>query len=318
MPHWSRLQWMKTHRRVRTALCCLLGVLGTSFPVLADEGEFPAQGFIKYCIDCHGQTHTEADLNLERMLSEPDSFAKNFKAWRTANRMLLQNRMPPNDAPQPTKSERDQLMAGIERRLAQASREHAEDPGEVLLRRLTSAEYEYTIRDLTQLDLKLRDRLAGDAVGGEGFTNQGQVQFLQDSTLEQYLQTAKAIASHAVIGAGPLAFYEVPGKTGMELSAITRIQNIYREHGFRTAAGEGGEAFGLDRYPKAFFAAWRYKHRAALGQKNATLKSLAEDEGFDARFVEHVWSVLTNDSPTFPTSEVVSRWQESSRPENAG
>lgn len=312
-----RLRLVSFDRTVRTFLCCLFGVMGSILPVVAEE-EFPAKAFDRYCVDCHGQSHAEAEVNLEGMLSHPRSFALDFKTWRTAKRMLAENRMPPEEAAQPTPDERRALIAGIEQKLAQTAREQAQDPGEVLLRRLTSAEYEYTIRDLTQLDLNLRDQLVGDAVGGEGFTNVGRVQFLQDSTLEQYLQTAKAIASHAVIGAGPLTFYEVPGKTGLERSAMARIDRISREHGFRTAAGEGGEAYGLDRYPRAFFAGWRYKHRATLGQPQATLKTIARDEGLDARFVEHVWSVLTKKSPTFPTSEIISRWQSLPGPKSSG
>ena len=43
-----------------------------------------------------------------------------------------------------------------------------------------------------------------------------------------------------MIGAGPLSFYADPGKTGFEMSAITRIKEIYADHGFRTVSGEGG------------------------------------------------------------------------------
>ena len=68
-----------------------------------------------------------------------------------------------------------------------------------------------------------------------------------------------------MIGAGPLGFFRDPGKTGLELSAMHRIQEIYRRYGFRTSAGEGAEPYGLERYGKAFFAAWRYRHRAVLG-----------------------------------------------------
>src|SRR5947199_2855405 len=35
-----------------------------------------------------------------------------------------------------------------------------------------------------------------------------------------------------------LQFFIDPGKTGLELSAINRIRKIYRDYGFRTAAGE--------------------------------------------------------------------------------
>ncbi len=316
MPRWKLFNRI-CKRASREAVCWLAGLGVFSGELAAAEPEFAtvAVPLMKtYCVDCHSNQHAEAQVNLEGLAAEPDSFRTDFKTWRTAIRMLDQSRMPPADGSQPSEKERRQLLAGIRQQLDQTARQHATDPGEVPLRRLTSAEYDYTIRDLTGLDLKLQNQLAGDAVGGEGFSNVGLVQFLQDSTLEQYLAAAKTVASHAVIGAGPLRFYETPGKTGLELSAITRIQNIYRQHGFRTAAGEGGEAFGLDRYPKAFFACWRYKYRNELGRENATLQSVAAEEGLDVRFVEHIWSVLTKDSPAFPTSEIVNRWRKLSPP----
>ena len=124
---------------------------------------------------------------------------------------------------------------------------------------------------------------------------------MQDSTLERYLEMAKIVADHAVIGAGPLDFYADPGKTGREFSAITRIQTIYREHGFRTAAGEGAKPFGLDLYPRAMFVAWQYRFRDELGLGMATLPELARREGVSIRLCEHVRAVLgrrTRPSPS--------------------
>jgi hypothetical protein len=149
--------------------------------------------------------------------------------------------------------------------LDEYARKHAGDPGRVTVRRLTSAEYAYTISDLTGLDLKMDAEFAGDAVGGEGFANFGDVQFIDSANLERYLDAAKRIAEHAVIGAGPLQFFDDPGQSGMELSAINRIQRIYRAHGFRAASAEGGRPYGLERYAKALYASWRYRHRGALG-----------------------------------------------------
>ncbi|MBK5294450.1 MAG: DUF1592 domain-containing protein, partial [Acidobacteriia bacterium] len=94
-----------------------------------------------------------------------------------------------------------------------------------------------------------------------------------------------------------------------ELSAIDRIQNIYRAHGFRAASGEGGKPYGLERYTKAFHAAWRFQHRQALGESKTTLEGFAAREGLSARFVQHIWSVVHKPSPVYPISEVVALWQ---------
>lgn len=273
--------------------------------------------FKEYCFDCHNDKKSKGDINLQQR-TQSLAFADDFKTWELVAEMLEDGEMPPEDEPQPDENQRRQLVSAIRAELDRSVLQRSGDPGRIVLRRLTSAEYAYTIQDLTGLDLDLANTLVGDAVGGEGFSNVGDVQFVQDSTIEQYLRAAKKVASHAVIGAGPLRFYSDPGMTGQELSAIHRIQAIYQEHGFSTGAGEGAEAFGLERYPKAFFASWRYQHRAALGLPDLTLEELSEDEGIEVGFLEHIWITLNEESPTFPSSEIASRWKALPEPEADG
>jgi hypothetical protein len=247
-------------------------------------------------------------VNIEQLTSEPNPGEK-FQQWEKVAAALQHKQMPPAKMPQPPEAERTRAVAWIHETLSDFAERHAGDPGPVTIRRLTSAEYDYTIQDLTGVDLDLDRDFATDSVGGEGFTNFGDVQFIQDATLERYLETAKLVAARAIIGAGPLAFSTSPGKTGVELSAIRRIQNIHNTHGFRASSGEGGRPFGLDKYAKAFYAAWRYQHRAALGEPNATMEAIAVREGVAPRFLEHIWSVLQRPSPTYPTSDAVKRWR---------
>jgi hypothetical protein len=264
--------------------------------------------FKQFCFDCHGERKTKAGVNLQRLSVDPD-FADLFKTWEKVIVKLEQKEMPPEEKPQPTDAQRKRLVASVRGGLDRFIRETAGDPGRVVLRKLTSAEYAYSIQDLTGLDLELEKHFDLDPAGGEGFSNIGDVQFIQDSTLERYLEAAKTVAAHAVIGAGPLQFYRDPGKTGQELSAINRIKEIYQQHGFRTASGEGGLAFGLDHYTKAFYATWRYRYRRELGLGNVTVAKLAQDERIDARFVAHVWAVLNDPSLSFPSSEIAAAWR---------
>lgn len=98
---------------------------------------------------------------------------------------------------------------------------------------------------------------------------------------------------------------------------MARIQRIYREHGFRAGSGEGGKAFGLEHYPKAFHAAWRFKHRKELRLENATLASVAKEEGLDAPFVAHIWRTLHDPSLPFPGSEISAAWKNLQAPVHA-
>jgi len=270
----------------------------------------------RFCFDCHGNDLAEGRLNVEQMVREP-SLNTDFRDWIRITNAVEQKEMPPADMPQPSDDQRQLIGSAIRSELSRIRNQQAGDPGRVMLRRLSRAEYAYTISDLTNLDLSLQNHLAGDAVGGEGFANVGDVQFVQESAVERYLEAAKLVASHAVIGSGPLRFYQAPGKSGLELSAITRIQRIYREHGFRTAAGEGGEAFGLELYPNAFYVAWRFQHRSQLGSPNATLASIARDHGVSVRFAEHIWSIVSDRELSHPTSEIVAAWRKLPAPANA-
>jgi len=272
--------------------------------------------FAERCQVCHSNALQSGHVNLEKLTADL-KIGEDFKEWQKVVAVLEQQRMPPEGLPKPTDEEREQVIAWIQSELDAYTAAHAGDPGRVTVRRLTSGEYAYTIEDLTGVRLDLTRDFSSDAVGGEGFTNFGDVQFMQDARLESYLAAAKRVADHAVIGAGPLDFYEDAGLSGFELSAIDRIQAIYTANGFRSVAGEGGIPYGLEKYDQAFYVAWQYRHREALGLGDASLAELAVREGVSARFVEHIWEALHRDWPMEPASTAVELWQSMPAPGTA-
>ena len=264
--------------------------------------------FQKYCFECHGTKNPEAGFSIANRV-ERFSIASDADDWEKIADMLEAGMMPPLDADeQPTDEERAVTAAWIRASLKSYETEHAGEPGQITVRRLTSAEYAYAVRDLTGIDVKVGIDTSSDSVGGEGFANFGDVQFVHDESIERYLEAAKLVADHAVIGAGPLAFYSDPGRTGLELSALNRINELYATKGFRVVSGEGGRPFGLERYGKAFYVAWYYKHRVALGDPAATIRGLAAKEGITGRFADHIWMVVNKPNTSYPTRETVNRW----------
>lgn len=230
--------------------------------------------FQKYCLECHGKEDPEAGISLEKMIGQP-SIGVQSDHWEKVAEMLETAQMPPSDAKEiPADAERLAAAQWVRSTLGAYERQHAGEPGRVTVRRLTSGEYAYAIEDLTGIPLKVGIDASSDSVGGEGFTNFGDVQFMQDASIERYLEVAKEIADHAVIGSGPLDFFTDPGRTGLELSALYRINQLYDAKGFRVASGEGGRPFGLERYGQALYVAWYFKHRVALGDPKATLRDL--------------------------------------------
>ncbi len=267
----------------------------------------------QYCIGCHNKANSSGGINLEKIAAER-TVGDSYMTWEKVADVIEHKRMPPPKLPAPSDDARTKAASLIRTRLQEYAEKNAGDPGRVTVRRLTSGEYSYAIEDLTGLDLKFDRDFVADSVGGEGFTNFGDVQFMQDANLERYLEAAKRVAAHAVIGSGPLGFFHDPGKSGLELSAVARIQEIYNRYGFRAASGEGGKPYGLDRYGKVFFAAWQYENRAALGKPTATLESFAAAEGLTDRFAQHIWKVLHEPNLGFPTAEVVSKWKALPKP----
>lgn len=261
----------------------------------------------QYCVQCHAKG-AAGGVNLEKMLADP-SVGPGFRAWQKVVAALEEKRMPPPKMPQPSDAHRRQSIEAIRAQLSVYAKLHDGEPGRVTMRRLTSGEYNYTVQDLTGINLDTGIGASSDAAGGEGFTNFGDVQFMQDSNVEHYLAAAKRVADYAVIGSGPLSFFADPGKTGFEMSAINRVRDLHTKYGFRTVSGEGGIPYGLEKYGQAFYAAWAFAHRAKLGEPQVTLKELAVREGLTTRFVEHISAVMHQPGLGYPSSEVAARWR---------
>jgi hypothetical protein len=268
--------------------------------------------FKTYCFECHGGEKHRGDVSIEKLIQQSGagSVGDYWDLWDKIAEKIETKEMPPEDKAErfPTDAERAATVTWIRAALTAYESAHGGEPGRVTVRRLTSAEYAYAIRDLTGIEIKVGVDATSDSVGGEGFTNFGDVQFVEDTSVERYLESAKLVADHAIIGAGPLEFFTDAGKTGLELSALSRIDDLYATKGFRVVSGEGGRPFGLERYGKALFVAWYYKHRVALGDPTATLRGLAAKENITGRFAEHIWAVVNKPNTGYPTRVSVDGW----------
>src|SRR5690349_361296 len=106
----------------------------------------------QFCFSCHGKA-AMAGLNLEQLSSQA-SFGEQFQHWERVVAALQEKRMPPAKMPQPSEEQRKEAVSWIQAKLDDYTKKHAGDPGRVTVRRLTSGEYAYSIRDLTGVDMK--------------------------------------------------------------------------------------------------------------------------------------------------------------------
>ena len=121
-----------------------------------------------YCLACHGKDKPAAQFDLSAY-GTVASVVKDDAHWALTMGRIAAKEMPPAGGKQPTARERDAILGWIRAvRRYEASR-NAGDPGPVLAHRLSNAEYDYTIRDLTGVDLHPAREFPVDPANQEGF-----------------------------------------------------------------------------------------------------------------------------------------------------
>ena len=150
----------------------------------------------KHCYECHGEKSKKADLDLTKF-KDAATILKEQKHWKSVLHQVNTGEMPPKKKPQPTPQELANFNAAIENSFALAEKTAKPDPGRVTLRRLNRTEYNYTVRDLLNVDYNAAEDFPADDIG-HGFDNIGDVLTLSPMHLERYLAAAESVALRAI------------------------------------------------------------------------------------------------------------------------
>jgi mono/diheme cytochrome c family protein len=253
----------------------------------------------RYCFSCHGPKKQEAELDLSRDQTIA-VVAKNVGHWELVLQRLQAEEMPPAKvARRPGTDERGLVIAWIRDLFDHEARRNAGDPGTVLARRLSNAEFDNTIRDLTGVDVRPTREFPVDPANEAGFDNSGESLTMSPALLKKYLAAARLVADHLVLMPEGFAFapHPVVTDTDRDKYCVRRIIDFYERH-------------RVD-YADYFLAAWRFRHRAALGKPQASLADFAKESRLSARYLETIWSYLEDTRPA-PDSlgEVRLRWRK--------
>jgi mono/diheme cytochrome c family protein len=243
-----------------------------------------------YCVACHSGTTPAAQFDL-RSYTSVASVTADYSHWNLLMEKLAAGEMPPKTVRQPPAETRQDVIAWVKSVRASEVRKHAGDPGLVLARRLSNAEYNYTIRDLTGQDLRPAREFPVDPANTAGFDNSGESLTMSPALLNKYLQAARTVADDMVLTPDGFDFAPHPMlvETDREKYAIQRIVDFYQRQ--------------PTDYAEYFLAAWRYKHRAALGKPDATLASIAAEAKVSPKYLSTVWS-LVEEPPAAVQQEV--------------
>lgn len=255
-----------------------------------------------YCMDCHGGGITKGGVDLSGFADEA-SVVRSFKHWEKIVEQIESRTMPPMDADQPDEPTRQQLAAYLRHVLDSYDGGGVVDPGPSTLRRLTHAEYDNTVRDLTGVDLRPATGAGGgfpsDAGGGEGFTNNAQTLFVSPLLMEKYLDAAQQIVEHAEVSftRGLVFHEEVVGERtrqayidAAELAAREQLSRWYEHAGVYV---DDTELIGP--YARAVF---RFDH-AKLSRGDLTLAAFAREQGLRPAWLEATRRALTGGNERF-------------------
>jgi hypothetical protein len=264
--------------------------------------------FLKtYCLNCHGADKREAKLDLSGYTTV-NSVTRDLRHWETVLQRLVADEMPPEDAKvRPSTKQRLAMIDWIYRLRRREAVRNAGDPGLVLARRLNNAEYDYTIHDLTGVDIRPTRLFPVDPANEAGFANSGESLAMSPALLTKYLDAARLVVDHLVLTPTGLNFAPFPVITDSDRDkyCVHRIVDFYKRQ-------------PVD-YADYFFAAWQYKHREQLQKPNRSLTDIARAEQVSPKYLATVWEVLTDGkNDAGPLAALRQMWEQVSAADEGG
>jgi hypothetical protein len=293
----------------------------SALPVLCAEAIGDFEGAIRpilaeYCLDCHSTEQKKGDFDLERFGTGND-LRRQPKVLQLLAHQLGNNEMPPDRKPQPTLAQREQVLRWVNGVLQEIASQWAGDPGPVVLRRLSNAEYTHTVRDLTGVpDLDPARAFPADGAAGEGFMNTGNALVMSPSLVEKFFDAAKAVADHAVLLPDGIRFSPKATRPDWTGEILARIRELYG----RYTASDGGDRVNLQgiqfetntggRLPLVSYLDATLELRDAPPEaRSALMSEWVETRGLSRKYLDGLWQLLHGEDASLLLDPIRARWR---------
>jgi hypothetical protein len=259
----------------------------------------------KYCIECHSTTEQKGELDLQRFRTF-DDVRRDTRVWQKVLHRLNDYEMPPKQSPQPAPEDRTQLMNWSRELVQTDAQDRAGDPGLVLMRRLTKAEYNYTIHDLTGVDLQPTQKFLEDSLAGEGFANTGEALTMAPDLIPGYIDAARQVAAHAVLTPSGFRFSVSDVPHDWIAETARRIQDLYAVYTDR----EG-------RLPITDYLEVTLRYRDRHPASDMSLEDFAEQyrpasgRKLSPKYLRILWDALNESQPVGTMADIARLWRES-------
>ncbi len=233
-----------------------------------------------YCVECHNTKKSEGALDLTG-ISQPALSASTSANGENVLVFMKKGEMPPEKAKQPTNDERTALLKTLEKLMANEAKRLSGDPGVVLPRRLTGAEYNYTVRDLTGVDIRPADSFSDRSGVGRRLQKHGRSARDVSQLVQEVLRRSATCAEHVVLTPhgmkfAPFSVVTLADQTKYHEQALIQF---YEEHDIR--------------YEAYLAAAWSFRHRPQ-SQQNMSIEHWAEQNQLSAKYLKQLWETLND------------------------
>lgn len=243
------------------------------------------------CYGCHGGEKTKGGVDLKALSADP-KIDKQHELWHRVLDTIESGEMPPPKSKPLEEKEGTAITSWVAGALDALAQKNSGDPGPVTMRRLTNAEYDRSIRDLTGRDYGLAREFQTDGGGGEGFSNTGDVLFLSPAALDKYFSAARQLADHATVMPGTgIVFHEHRiGLRGPEQVKAHAEQGLYVWYQQKAAPHLPAD-FEDMREGDYLLACWKHQHF------KSPLEVLANEAGLKLPFLQNWWNLVTKPEP---------------------
>lgn len=291
----ARPVFNSTALRSALGLRCSVGagclVLLSTVAKCAEPAVAAKEVLSRHCYECHGGAKTKGGVDLKRLAADP-KVTEDFGLWEKVRDSVASGDMPPPNAKPLAAADKQALVTWTTAALDAAAAAKSGDPGPVTMRRLSNAEYDYTLRDLTGRDYRLAKEFQADSGGGEGFSNTGDVLFLSPAALDSYFNAARKVADHATIMPGTgIIFHEhrigLRGPEQVKAQAVEGINLWYQQQAAAHLPKDLEDAREVDY----LVACWKHRHF------KEPIAELARTAGLIRPFLENWWRLVNSTEP---------------------
>jgi hypothetical protein len=149
----------------------------------------------EHCFSCHHDTKRSAGISLKNIFMGINDtkalIVRDGKVWMNVVKQVQDGHMPPRGHPQLTRAENDTLVNALNKILYASL--SANDPGRVVMRRLSHSEYQYSVFSLLGVTYDAPENFPADGSGGAGFDNYASTLYLTPLKMERYYEAAEVI-----------------------------------------------------------------------------------------------------------------------------